>query len=149
MFPPTPQDWLPEDDLVYFILDTVATLDLTPIFDHYERELRGQPPFHPRMMVALLLYCYATGTRSSRKIMRRCRTDVACRIMGEKDRAKRTGEKTCSANLADTERNERQAFKRQQFSAAKYEMAYHNHFVLNSLGGNPKSAMPVLLPCFG
>jgi hypothetical protein len=59
------------------------------------------------------------------------------------------GEKTCSANLADTERNERQAFKRQQFSAAKSEMAYHNHFVLNSLGGNPKSAMPVLLPCFG
>jgi hypothetical protein len=52
-----------------------------------------------------------------------------------------------SANLADTERNERQAFKRQQFSAAKSEMAYHNHFVLNSLGGNPKSAMPVLSLC--
>ena len=34
MFPPTPQDWLPKDDLVYFILDTVATFDLTPIFDH-------------------------------------------------------------------------------------------------------------------
>jgi transposase len=81
MFPPSPQDWLPEDDLVYFILDTVATIDLTPIFAHYERELRGQPPFHPRMMVALLLYCYATATRSSRKIMRRCRTDVACRII--------------------------------------------------------------------
>jgi hypothetical protein len=48
----------------------------------------------------------------------------------------------CSANLADTERNERQAFKRQQFSAAKSEMAYHNHFMLNSLGVNPKSAMP-------
>jgi hypothetical protein len=47
-----------------------------------------------------------------------------------------------STNLADTERNERQAFNRQQFSAAKSEMAYHNHFVLNSLGGNPKSAMP-------
>jgi transposase len=81
MFPPSPQDWLPEGDLVYFILDTVATLDLTPIFAHYERELRGQPPFHPRMMVALLLYCYATGTRSSRKIMCRCHTDVACRII--------------------------------------------------------------------
>jgi hypothetical protein len=53
-----------------------------------------------------------------------------------------TGEKTCSANLADTERNERQAFKRQQFSAAMSEMAYHNHFVPNNLGGNPKSAMP-------
>ena len=85
MFPPSPQDWLPEDDLVYFLLDTVATLDLTPIFAHYERELRGQPPFHPRMMVALLLYCYATGTRSSRKIMRRCRTDVACRIIVGED----------------------------------------------------------------
>ncbi len=85
MFPPSPQDWLPEDDLVYFLLDTVATIDLTPIFAHYERELRGQPPFHPRMMVALLLYCYATGTRSSRKIMRRCRTDVACRIIVGED----------------------------------------------------------------
>lgn len=81
LFPPSPQDWLPEDDLVYFLLDTIATIDLAPIFAHYERELRGQPPFHPRMMVTLLLYCYATGTRSSRKIMRRCRTDLACRII--------------------------------------------------------------------
>src|SRR4051794_2517212 len=85
MFPPSPRDWLPEDDLVYFLAEAVATLDLTPIFAHYERELRGQPPFHPRMMVALLLYCYATGTRSSRKIMRRCRTDVACRIIVGED----------------------------------------------------------------
>src|SRR5260370_32658772 len=80
-FPPSPQDWLPEDDLVYFLMDTVAAIDLSPIFARYERELRGQPPFHPRMMVALLLYCYAAGTRSSRKIMRRCRTDVACRVI--------------------------------------------------------------------
>jgi transposase len=81
LFPPSPHDWLPEGDLVYFLLDTVATLDLTPIFAHYERELRGQPPFHPRMMVALLLYCYTTGTRSSRRIMRRCHIDVACRVI--------------------------------------------------------------------
>ena len=85
MFPPSPRDWLPENDLVYFIAETVATLDLAPIFAPYERELRGQPPFHPRMMVALLLYCYATGTRSSRKIMRRCQTDVACRIIVGED----------------------------------------------------------------
>ena len=85
LFPPSPHDWLPEGDLVYFLLDTVATLDLSPIFAHYERELRGQPPFHPRMMVALLLYCYATGTRSSRKIMRRCQTDVACRVIVGED----------------------------------------------------------------
>jgi Transposase and inactivated derivatives len=85
MFPPSPRDWLPENDLVFFLVDTVATLDLSPIFAHYERELRGQPPFHPRMMVALLLYCYATGTRSSRKIMRRCQTDVACRVIVGED----------------------------------------------------------------
>jgi transposase len=85
LFPPSPNDWLPEGDLVYFLTDTVATLDLSPIFAHYEREVRGQPPFHPRMMVALLLYCYATGTRSSRKIMRRCHVDVACRVIVGED----------------------------------------------------------------
>ena len=85
LFPPSPKDWLPEGDLVYFLLDTVATLDLTPLFAHYERERRGQPPFHPRMMVALLLYCYATGTRSSRKIQRRCHVDVACRVIVGQD----------------------------------------------------------------
>src|SRR3954463_16707585 len=85
LFPPSPQDWLPEGDLVYFLTDTVATLDLTPIFAHYERELRGQPPSHPRMMVALLLYCYATGTRSSRRIIKRCHVDVACRVIVGQD----------------------------------------------------------------
>jgi transposase len=85
LFPPSPRDWLPAGDLVYFLLDTVATLDLSAFFAHYGRELRGQPPFHPRMMVTLLLYCYATGTRSSRKIMRRCQVDVACRVIVGED----------------------------------------------------------------
>jgi transposase len=85
LFPPSPHDWLPEGDLVYFLLDTVATLDLSPIFAHYQSELRGQPPFHPRMMIALLLYCYATGTRSSRRIMKRCHVDVACRVIVGED----------------------------------------------------------------
>jgi transposase len=85
IFPPSPRDWLPEDDLVYFLLDTVASFDLAPFFASSERETRGPPPFHPRMMVSLLLYCYATGTRSSRKIMRRCQVDVACRIIVGED----------------------------------------------------------------
>src|SRR5215207_1152930 len=85
LLPLSPRDWLPEDDLVYFLLDTVASFDLAPFFAHYEREVRGRPPFHPRMMVCLLLYCYATGTRSSRKIMRRCQVDVACRIIVGED----------------------------------------------------------------
>src|SRR4051794_23208950 len=81
LLPASPRDWLPEDDLVYFLIDTVASFDLAPFFAYYERETRGQPPFHPRMMVSLLLYCYATGTRSSRKVMKRCQVDVACRII--------------------------------------------------------------------
>src|SRR4051812_39529313 len=81
LFPTSPRDWVPEDDLVYFLLDTVAAFDLAPFFAYYERETRGQPPFHPRMMVSLLLYCYPTGTRSSRKIMRRRQVDVACRVI--------------------------------------------------------------------
>ena len=85
LFPHSPQDWLPEGDLVSFLLDTVATLDLAPIFAHHERELRGQPPFHPGVMVARLLYCCATGTRSSRRIMTRCRDDVACRVIVGED----------------------------------------------------------------
>jgi transposase len=85
MFPPSPRDWLPEDDLVNFLVETVTTLGLNPIFARYERELRGQPPHHPRMMVKLVLFCYATGTRSSRNIMRHCQTDVACRIIVGED----------------------------------------------------------------
>src|SRR3954465_7725005 len=85
LLPPSPRDWLPEDDLVYFLTDTVAALDLSSFTAHYERELRGQPPYHPRMMVTLLLYCYATGTRSSRRIMRRCQVDVACRVIVGED----------------------------------------------------------------
>ena len=50
MFAPSSQDRLSEDDSVYFSLDMVATLDLMPIFILYERELRGQSPFHPRKL---------------------------------------------------------------------------------------------------
>ena len=58
LFPPSPMDWVPEDHLSRFILDVVATLDLSAIYAHYERESRGFPPHHPQMMVALLLYAY-------------------------------------------------------------------------------------------
>src|SRR5207248_2987081 len=81
IFPPSPRDWLPEDDLVYFLLDTVASFDLAPFFAYYERETRGQPPHHPPTTVSLLPYSYATGTRPSRKTMRRCQVDVACRVI--------------------------------------------------------------------
>jgi len=56
LLPPSPREWLPESDLVYFMLDTVQELDLSSIFGKYEQEDRGFPPIHPRMMVTLLLY---------------------------------------------------------------------------------------------
>ena len=84
LFPPSPSDWLPENHLVYFLLDVVEQLDLTPIITDYDSPKGGKPPHHPGMMVALLIYSYCVGVFSSRKIMARCETDVAFRtIVGD------------------------------------------------------------------
>lgn len=81
LLPPSPRDWLPEGDLVYFILDVVKTLDLSAISFKYEKEDRGSPPFNPRMMVTLLLYSYCIGVYSSRRIQKRCERDAAYRVI--------------------------------------------------------------------
>lgn len=67
LFPQDMKQWLPEDDLVYFIMDVVKELDLSEIYRPYEFERRGQPPYNPTMMVTLLIYAYAIGLPSSRK----------------------------------------------------------------------------------
>jgi transposase len=74
-------DWLPEGHLARFILDLVKELDLGRIYARYERDLRGFPPYHPQMMVALLLYGYCVGVPSSRKIERKTYEDVAFRVI--------------------------------------------------------------------
>src|SRR3954451_6218558 len=81
LFAPSPRDWLPENHLVYFLLDVVGQMDLSAFLLPYQAQERGQPPFPPRMMVTLLLYGYATGTFSSRRLMSRCQSDVACRLI--------------------------------------------------------------------
>jgi len=81
LLPPSVQDWLPENDLVYFILDTVNELDISAITQKYEQEKRGFPPFHPRMMVALLLYSYCRGVFSSRKIMQACQDRISFKVI--------------------------------------------------------------------
>lgn len=81
LLPPSPRDWLPEGHLVYFLLDVVGQLDLSAITGHYEREARGQPPYHPGMMVCLLLYAYAKGIFSSRKIMAACQEQIPFRVI--------------------------------------------------------------------
>jgi len=85
LFPPAPRDWLPENHLVYFLLDVVPQMDLQPVLKPYQAEQRGQPPYHPTMLVTLLLYGYATGTFSSRRLMARCETDVAYRVIVGED----------------------------------------------------------------
>ena len=80
LMPPSLADWVPEDHLARFVRDVVETLDLTAIEATYTEE-RGYPPYHPRMMVAVLLYAYATGTYSSRKMARRLVEDVALRFL--------------------------------------------------------------------
>ena len=86
LLPPSPLDWLPENDLVYFVLDTVRDLNLKSITRKYENgDGRGFPPYHPRMMVTLLLYSYTQGVFSSRRIMKRCERDAAYRVIVHDD----------------------------------------------------------------
>lgn len=81
LLPPSPLEWLPEGHLALFLLDLIPQLDLSAIYAHYERELRGYPPHDPQMMVALLLYGYCVGVPSSRKIERKTHEDIAFRVI--------------------------------------------------------------------
>ncbi len=82
----SPRDVLPEDDLVFFLLDAVPQMDLSAFHQHYAREMRGQPPFDVTMMVTLLVYAYAVGVRSSRKIAAACERNLAFRAIVDDDR---------------------------------------------------------------
>ena len=81
LLPPSPKDWLSEEHLAYFISETVDRLDLKAFYRRYEGDGRRKQPFDPRMMVKVLLYGYATGTFSSRKLSRKLEEDVAYRVL--------------------------------------------------------------------
>lgn len=81
LLPPSLRDWLPEDDLAWLVLDAVAEMDLGPIYGRYRRDGWGAAAFDPGMMTALLLYAYASGERSSRRIEARCHRDIAYRVI--------------------------------------------------------------------
>lgn len=83
---PSMREWLPEDHLVYFVSDTIDEMDMSSIEDFYEKSLVGYPPYHPRMMVKLLLYGYCTGVFSSRKIAKKLDEDVAFRVLAAGNR---------------------------------------------------------------
>lgn len=82
LLPPSPCQWLPEDHLVYFLLDVIDELDLGEIEAHYEaKDRRGTQPYPPALMVALLLYGYCVGVFSSRKMERATYENVAFRVL--------------------------------------------------------------------
>ena len=81
LLPAALRDWLPDDHLAYFISDVVDQLELSEITARYERESRGGPPYHPRMMVKVLLYGYCVGVASSRRIAQRLHEDIAFRVL--------------------------------------------------------------------
>lgn len=82
LLPPSPDEWLPEEHLAYFVLELVEDLDLGEIEGAIQRkDHRGERPFSPRMMTALLLYGYAVGVTSSRKLEKATFEDVAFRVL--------------------------------------------------------------------
>ena len=81
LLPAALREWLPDDHLAYFISDVVDQLDLSSITARYEGERRGGPPYHPRMMVKVLLYGYCIGVASSRRIAQRLHEDIAFRVL--------------------------------------------------------------------
>jgi transposase len=81
LLPPSLREWLPADHLAWFVLDAVEEMDLSAFYVAYREDGWGRAAFEPQMMVALLLYSYAVGERSSRGIERRCREDVAFRVI--------------------------------------------------------------------
>jgi len=82
LLPPSPREWLPEGHLAYFILGLVQELDLAAIEKVVQaKDPRGERPYSPEMMAALLLYAYAIGVYSSRRIARACVEDVAFRVL--------------------------------------------------------------------
>jgi transposase len=81
LLPPSLRDWLPENHLVYFVSDVVDQLDLSAMNAVYEKEKRGQPPYHPRLMTKLLVYGYCTGVFSSRRIQKRLQEDIPFKVL--------------------------------------------------------------------
>src|SRR5215212_882940 len=81
LLPPSLRDWLPDEHLAWFVLDAVGEMDLGAFYASYRDDGWGRAAHDPAMMVALFVYAYAIGVRSSRAIERRCQEDVAFRVI--------------------------------------------------------------------
>ncbi len=81
LMPPDPRDWLPEGHLAWAVRRSVRELDLAPFLAAYRADGQGNTAYHPRMMVALVMYCYCKGIRSSRAIEMATFDDVGARVI--------------------------------------------------------------------
>src|SRR5215216_6512656 len=81
LLPPDLRDWLDEDHLAWFVIEAIEELDLEPFYAAYRPDGHGRAAHDPKMMLTLLVYAYCVGVRSSRGIERRCREDVAFRVV--------------------------------------------------------------------
>jgi len=82
LLPPDLRQWLRDDHLALYVSDVVEALDLSAIIDKYEEsDSRGRPPYHPALMVKLLIYGYSTGRMSSRKLEQATYDDIAFRVL--------------------------------------------------------------------
>src|SRR4051794_13639929 len=81
LLPPDVRDWLPEGHFAWFVIEAVAEMDLAAFYGAYRQDGHGRAAFDPAVMVAVLLYAYARGIRSSRAIERTCEEDVAFRVL--------------------------------------------------------------------
>jgi transposase len=86
LMPPDVREWLSEGHLAWFVIDAVAEMDLEAFYAAYRQDGRSRPAYDPAMMVGLLLYAYARGTRSSRTIECGCEEDVALRVVAAQQR---------------------------------------------------------------
>ena len=81
LLPPSLRDWLPEDHLAWWVIDAVADMDLSVFYARYRADGHGRAAYDPAVLVAVLLYAYAIGERSGRRIERRCVEDIAFRVL--------------------------------------------------------------------
>src|SRR5919112_1201983 len=86
LMPPDVREWLPRRHLARFVIDAVAEMELEAFYAAYRVDGRSRPPCDPAMIVAVLLYAYARGVRSSRVIERACDEDVAFRVLAAQQR---------------------------------------------------------------
>jgi transposase len=86
LLPPSLREWLPAGHLAWFVINAVAGMELSAFYVAYRDDGHGRAAHDPAMMVALLLYAYALGRRSSRAIERACVDDVAFRVIAANQR---------------------------------------------------------------